>query len=228
MDHGWAGLSLTMPLKRAVLPLLDSVTEAAESVRSVNTVFLTAAGRKVGINTDIPGITAALRERGVEHVGRAVVLGGGATAASALAALARMGAREVTAHVRGAARAEEMRECGGRLGVEVRTAAWSRAAEGLGAPLVVATTPAHVTDALADAVPERPGVLFDVLYDPWPTRLAHRWRARGGTLVGGLDLLVHQAALQVEVMTGRSPAPLRAMRAAAEHALRARDGKTID
>lgn len=217
-----------MPLKRAVLPLLDSVTDVAESVQSVNTVFLTATGRKAGTNTDIPGITAALRERGVDHVERAAVLGGGATAASALAALARMGAREITAHVRSAARAEEMRQWGGRLGVDVRTAAWSRAADALGAPLVVSTTPARATDVLADAVPERPGVLFDVLYDPWPTRLAHRWQSRGGTLVGGLDLLVHQAALQVEVMTGCSPAPLHAMRAAAERALEARTGKAVD
>ncbi|WP_217561340.1 shikimate dehydrogenase [Streptomyces sp. GbtcB6] len=226
MDSSWAGLSLTMPLKRAVLPLLDSVTGIARSVRSVNTVFVTAAGRKAGINTDIPGMTAALRERGIDHVERAAVLGGGATAASALAALARMGTREVVAHVRSAARAEEMRQWGGRLGLDVRTAPWSRAAHALSAPLVVSTTPAGATDALADAVPDRPGVLFEVLYDPWPTRLAHGWQSRGGELVGGLDLLVHQAALQVEVMTGRSPAPLSAMRAAAEHALAVRTARS--
>lgn len=87
---------------------------------------------------------------------------------------------------------------------------------------MIATTPAGTTDALAAAVPERPATLFDVLYDPWPTALAARWSAYGGAVVGGLDLLVHQAVLQVEQMTGRTPAPLGAMRKAGEHALAAR------
>ncbi|WP_330329456.1 shikimate dehydrogenase [Streptomyces sp. NBC_00536] len=218
----WAGLSLTMPLKRAVMPLLDEVSATAASVEAVNTVVLTGDGRRVGDNTDIPGIVAALRERGVEKVPAAAVLGAGATASSALAALSRICSGEVTAYVRSAERADEMRMWGERLGVPVRTADWSAAAEALHAPLVIATTPAGATDALAAAVPERPGTLFDVLYDPWPTALAAAWTGRGGQLVGGLDLLVHQAVLQVEQMTGRSPGPLAAMRAAGERALAAR------
>ncbi|GGP64169.1 shikimate dehydrogenase [Streptomyces abikoensis] len=222
LGPGWAGLSLTMPLKRAVIPLLDDVSATARSVEAVNTVVLTDDGRRLGDNTDIPGIAAALRERGVETVGSAAILGAGATASSALAALARICTGEVTAYVRSAERAAEMREWGERLGVTVRTADWSRAAEALAAPLVVATTPAGATDALAGAVPERPGTLFDVLYEPWPTPLAAAWARRGGTVLGGLDLLVHQAVLQVELMTGRAPAPLAAMRAAGEAALAAR------
>ncbi|MFI5982931.1 shikimate dehydrogenase [Streptomyces sp. NPDC051555] len=218
----WAGLSLTMPLKRAIMPLLDEVSETAASVEAVNTVVFTEDGRKVGDNTDIPGILAALRERGVERVPTAAILGAGATASSALAALSRICSGEVTAYVRSAERAAEMRRWGERLGVPVHTADWSAAAEALGAPLVIATTPAGATDALATAVPERPGTLFDVLYDPWPTALAAAWSRRGGQLVGGLDLLVHQAVLQVERMTGRSPGPLAAMRAAGERALAAR------
>ncbi|MCA6093100.1 shikimate dehydrogenase [Streptomyces sp. SCA3-4] len=222
LDASWAGLSLTMPLKRAVIPLLDSVSATARSVEAVNTVVLTDDGRRLGDNTDIPGIEAALRERGVETVDSAAVLGAGATASSALAALARICTGEVTAYVRSAERAAEMRQWGERLGVAVRTADWSRAAEALAAPLAIATTPAGATDALADAVPEHPGTLFDVLYEPWPTPLAAAWARRGGTVLGGLDLLVHQAVLQVEQMTGRAPAPLAAMRAAGEAALAAR------
>ncbi|MET7883417.1 shikimate dehydrogenase [Streptomyces avermitilis] len=218
----WAGLSLTMPLKRAVIPLLDEITETAASVEAVNTVVCTRDGRRVGDNTDIPGMVAALRERGIEQVDSAAILGAGATASSALAALARICTGEVVAYVRSEARAAEMRQWGERLDVEVRTEDWAQAAEGLRAPLVVATTPAGATDALAGAVPERPATLFDVLYDPWPTDLAARWSAYGGAVVSGLDLLVHQAVLQVEQMTGRSPAPLDAMRRAGEHALAAR------
>ncbi|TJZ41858.1 shikimate dehydrogenase [Streptomyces piniterrae] len=222
LDATWAGLSLTMPLKRAVIPLLDEISETAASVEAVNTVVLTADGRRLGDNTDIPGMLAALRERGVGKVERASVLGAGATASSALAALSRICTGEVTAYVRSAARADEMRGWGERLGVAVRTAPWDDAAEALHAPLTIATTPAGTTDALAAAVPEHPGTLFDVLYEPWPTTLATAWAAHGGAVVGGLDLLVHQAVLQVEQMTGRSPAPLAAMRRAGEAALAAR------
>ncbi|MER7951110.1 shikimate dehydrogenase [Streptomyces sp. NPDC096079] len=222
LDGSWAGLSLTMPLKRAIIPLLDEISDTAASVEAVNTVVLREDGRRVGDNTDIPGMVAALRERGVEKVESAAVLGAGATASSALAALARICAGPVTAYVRSEARAEEMRGWGERLGVDVRTADWERAAEAFGAPLVVATTPAGTTNALATAVPDRVGTLFDVLYDPWPTPLAAAWAERGGKVVGGLDLLVHQAVLQVEQMTGVPRAPLAAMRAAGERALAAR------
>lgn len=218
----WAGCSLTMPLKRAVIPLLDEISDTAASVEAVNTLVLTEDGRRIGDNTDIPGIVAALRERGVDEVPAAAVLGAGATASSALAALARICTGEITAYVRSSARADEMRRWGERLGVDVRTADWSRAAEALHAPLVIATTPAGATDALAAAVPAAPGALFDVLYEPWPTALAAAWSGRGGTLLGGLDLLVHQAVLQVEQMTGAASGPLAAMRAAGERALAAR------
>jgi shikimate dehydrogenase len=218
----WAGLSLTMPLKRAVIPLVDEITETAASVDAVNTVVFAEDGHRVGDNTDIPGMVAALREHGIEQVGSAAILGAGATASSALAALSRICTGEVVAYVRSEARAAEMRRWGERLDVDVRTADWADAAEALSAPLVIATTPAGTTDALATAVPERPTTLFDVLYDPWPTELAARWSMFGGAVVSGLDLLVHQAVLQVERMTGRAPAPLEAMRHAGEKALAAR------
>ncbi|MCM2415249.1 shikimate dehydrogenase [Streptomyces sp. RKAG290] len=222
LDGTWAGLSLTMPLKRAIIPLLDSVSETASSVEAVNTVVFTEDGRRLGDNTDIPGMIAALRERGVEKTESAAVLGAGATASSALAALAEICTGAVTAYVRSRERGDEMRGWGERLGVDVRIADWAEAEQALRAPLVIATTPAGATDALTGDVPEIPGTLFDVLYEPWPTGLAAAWAARGGAVVGGLDLLVHQAVLQVEQMTGRTPAPLAAMRQAGERALAAR------
>ncbi|CAL9388353.1 MULTISPECIES: shikimate dehydrogenase [Streptomyces] len=215
----WAGLSLTMPLKRAVIPLLDGISETAASVDAVNTVVLTEDGRRTGDNTDIPGMVAALREHGIDKVEAAAILGAGATASSALAALARVCPGEITVYVRSEARAAEMRRWAERLDVAVRIADWADAEQALRAPLVISTTPAGVTDALARSVPERPAALFDVLYDPWPTVLAARWSAYGGAVVSGLDLLVHQAVLQVEQMTGLAPAPLDAMRKAGERAL---------
>ncbi|MET9765562.1 shikimate dehydrogenase [Streptomyces sp. NPDC006372] len=218
----WAGLSLTMPLKRAVIPLLDGISDTAASVDAVNTVVFTEDGHRTGDNTDVPGMVAALREHGIDKVDAAAILGAGATASSALAALARICPGEIAVYVRSEARAAEMRQWAERLEITVRIADWADAEQALRAPLVISTTPAGVTDALARSVPERPAALFDVLYDPWPTDLAARWSSYGGAVVSGLDLLVHQAVLQVEQMTGLAPAPLDAMRKAGERALSAR------
>ncbi|MFF2044806.1 shikimate dehydrogenase [Kitasatospora sp. NPDC058170] len=218
----WAGLSLTMPLKRAVIPLLDEVSATARSVDAVNTVLFTADGRRVGDNTDIPGLVNALRERGITEVPAAAVLGAGATASSALAALAQICTGEVTVYVRGPERAREMAELGERLGVAVRTADWERGAEALAHPLTVSTTPAGSTDGFARELTAEPGALFDVLYHPWPTALAAACAKHGATVLGGLDLLVHQAVLQSERFTGRTPGPLAAVRAAGEAALAGR------
>lgn len=211
----WAGLSLTMPLKRAVIPLLDEITDTAASVEAVNTVVFRPDGRKVGDNTDIPGLIAALEERGVEKVESAAILGAGATASSALAALATLCGGEVTVYVRSERRADEMRQWGSRLGVRVRPADWAEAVRAFEAPLVISTTPAGGTDQLAASLPDRVGTLFDVLYDPWPTPLAAAWRDRGGQVLSGLDLLVHQAVFQFHQFTGDPRSPLAAMREAA-------------
>ncbi|MFF4920350.1 shikimate dehydrogenase [Kitasatospora sp. NPDC001261] len=215
----WAGLSLTMPLKRAVIPLLDEVSATARSVDAVNTVVFTADGRRTGDNTDVPGLVNALRERGITEVPEAAVLGAGATASSALAALAQICTGEVKVYVRSAERAREMAELGERLGVAVRTADWELGAQALTRPLTVSTTPVGATDVFAEALPAEPGALFDVLYHPWPTALAAACAGRGATVLGGLDLLVHQAVLQNEAFTGRTPGPLAAMREAGEKAL---------
>ncbi|MCF2529058.1 shikimate dehydrogenase [Yinghuangia soli] len=222
LDASWAGLSLTMPLKRAILPLLDEVSPTAAEVDAVNTVVFGADGRRTGDNTDVPGLVAALRERGVERVDSAAVFGAGATAMSTMAALRSVCDGPVRAYVRGVLRAQEMFEAGERLGIEIQVRPWEDAHKGLDYPLVVSTTPKGATDHLVDGVPATPGVLFDVVYDPWPTALAAAWSQAGGTVVGGLDLLVHQAVLQVEAMTGR-PGPLKEMRAAGEAALAARN-----
>jgi shikimate dehydrogenase len=116
---------------------------------------------------------------------------------------------------------------GDAVGAEVRVGRWPEAAELLAYDLVVSAVPAGAADALAGAVPTGPGVLFDVLYDPWPTPLAAAWSAAGGHVVGGLELLVQQAAEQVRLLTGTdaSAADLVAvMRPAGLAALAARSG----
>jgi shikimate dehydrogenase len=203
----WAGLSLTMPLKRAALALADSASELAVAVGAANTMVLGPGGRHVD-NTDVLGMVDALREAGVSRVQSAVVLGAGGTAQAAVAALAELGERAPTVVVRDPARARPLLETADRLGVEVRLRLWAE--EGLldGADVVISTAPKGAADLL---VPPAGSVVFDVVYDPWPTPLATRALSSGSRIVSGLDLLLHQAAHQVRLMTGRA-APLDAMR----------------
>jgi shikimate dehydrogenase len=211
LDATWRGLSLTMPLKHEAVRLATEVSELAQRVGAANTLVLGPGGAYAD-NTDVPGLAAALRERGVGSADRAAVLGGGATAASAVAALAGITGR-VDVVVRDPARAAGVLQVADAAGIACTLLPWRDADSALAAPLVVSTTPKGAADGLAGHLPAAPAVLFDVLYDPWPTPLAAAWGAAGGTVLGGLDLLVHQAVLQVELMTGQV-VPVDVLRAA--------------
>jgi shikimate dehydrogenase len=241
----WAGLSLTMPLKRAVLPLLDRIDPLVTAVGGANTVLF-AAAQRLGYNTDVPGMVRALAEHGVggeygaggecgaggehgvggEHrTGPALVLGGGATACAALAALRDLGERSVTVAVRDPGRAGSLLAAADRIGMEAVLVPFDAADPGA-ARLLLSTVPAGAADAVAARLASLgtpPAVVFDVVYAPWPTGLARAARTAGAVVVGGFDLLLHQAGLQVELMTGR-PAPVETMRAAGQAELARRAG----
>ncbi|MCV2394570.1 shikimate dehydrogenase [Actinotalea sp. M2MS4P-6] len=232
LDGTWAGLSLTMPLKVSVRDLVDHVEPLADVVGAINTVLVQPGPRLtlVGANTDVHGIVAALQEGGIRPggrtVGRAVVLGGGATAASALAALAQLGQAEADVLVRSVARAGGMIRAAHRMGVSPRTAALGDPDAAVGrwvaADTVVSTLPPHAADPMAEALVRRgepvSGVLLDCAYDPRVTALGAAWRSLGGTVVAGERMLLHQATEQVRLMTGRA-APVEAMAAALDGAL---------
>ena len=224
LDGTWAGLSLTMPLKQSVIPLLHHVEPLAQVVGSVNTVLPQGSGAArmlTGANTDVHGLVAALGEGGLTGGLRsAAVIGAGATAASTLAALAQLGCPTPRVYVRSQARAGALLRAAHRMGVEPRLCRLDDAAGEVGGlDVVVSTLPAHAADPVAAALPPAvSGVLLDVCYDPRPTALAAAWAARGGVVVGGERMLLHQAVEQVRLMTGR-PAPLAAMDAALVGAL---------
>jgi len=214
LGRGWAGLSLTMPLKRAVLPLLDHVEPLAAEVGGANTVVFAEDGRH-GYNTDVPGMIAALAGIGVVKADGATILGAGATACAALAALRELGLTEAMVLVRDQARAGDLLAAARRLGMAVDLRPLTT--ELRNGDLLISTLPAGA----ADFISERPMVsrslpmaLLDVVYAPWPTRLALAAERAGVPVASGGDLLLHQAARQVELMTGRSPAPVAEMRAA--------------
>ena len=201
LDSSWRGLSLTMPLKQAAMACVDDLSDTARLVEAVNTLLIEPDGRRYGDNTDVAGMVNGLRERGVGRVSSGTVLGGGATARAALAALEQV-ADAATVFVRTPARAESLLSIAAELGLSCTVSPWAERHDGLAAPVVMVTTPDGATDDLADAVPRAPGVLLDVVYNSGDTRLSTSWAAAGGVVVGGLDVLVHQAVLQVRLMTG--------------------------
>ena len=216
----WAGLSLTMPLKRAVLPLLDGAQPLVGQVGAANTVVLGPAGRQ-GFNTDVPGMITALAQAGVTGARDALILGSGATACSALAALAGIGARQVAVAVRDPATAGPLLEVAGRLGVTARLIPFGEDPGASARHLLISTVPSGAADTYAERIASgtlAPRAVLDVVYHPWPTRLAAAAQQAGLTTAGGFELLLHQATAQVRLMTGRE-APVAAMRAAGLAAL---------
>jgi shikimate dehydrogenase len=208
LDPSWRGLSLTMPLKRAVLPLVDDLDATARAVGAANTVLLDP-GHRYGANTDVSGLVATLRGGGVGTGTRqAVVLGGGATAASALAALARLDVASVELRVRDPARAGETAAVAATLGLDVSVVAldagWPAYPQ---ARPVVSTVPSAVAAAVLPDALLSGAVVIDARYDPWPSPLLQRAARLGSPTVTGIDLLVHQAVGQVQLMTGSEVAP---------------------
>ncbi|MBT1003724.1 shikimate dehydrogenase [Paenarthrobacter sp. DKR-5] len=216
-EAGWCGLSVTMPLKTAMIPELDELTGWAARLKVVNTVTFAQDGgarRLTGHNTDVAGIVNALRHAGVRPQPRAGILGGGGTAVAAVAALSELGAPAADIFVRDPSRAAAAVDAAAAVGLAVRLLPFEDAAEALPAlDVVVSTLPPRGADSLAEelaAVLAAKGStaldgarLLDVAYDPWPSRLAQAWQQSGGGIVPGLEMLIYQAVEQVKLFTAR-------------------------
>lgn len=218
LDPSWAGLSLTMPLKVAAFDVATEVSPLARATAAINTLVRDDTGWS-GDNTDVHGVVAALREGGAAGARRARVLGAGATARSALVALQELGVQEVMVAARDEMKAQQLVDSMD-LSIDVTIydlAVWVY--DWPPADVVVSTLPGGPANEAAASVVTgagrghmrrgrvseiADGVLLDVVYADWPTPLA-RAAARGGaTVVPGTRMLLHQAARQVELMTGRS------------------------
>ena len=200
-DSSWRGLSLTMPLKRDVLPLLDWRAPLVDLVGGANTVLFTDDGVR-GFNTDVYGVQRSFREAGYSALGEVHVIGAGATAASVIAGVAGLGASRVTVAARTAAKAEPLVALGAALGVAVSVAGFT---ETPSADAVVSTVPGGEYGLEFPEAVRRASVLFDVAYDPWPSALAQQWSDAGGAVIPGIELLLNQALGQVRIFVSGDP-----------------------
>ncbi|HET9872113.1 MAG TPA: shikimate dehydrogenase [Propionibacteriaceae bacterium] len=203
LDGSWRGLSVTMPLKAAALEL-GEVDELAALVGAANTVIFDDDQTRV-YNTDVGGLMSAVRGGGARRVDQVTILGAGATARASLVSAGRLGARHVVVVARSLEKAARLAELADALGVELDVAGWRTALPA--ADLLISTVVAGAADHRAEEIAASAAVVFDAIYDPWPTPLAQAAQAAGRTVLSGLDLLVGQAVLQVELMTGLQVSP---------------------
>ncbi len=223
MGPEWAGLSLTMPLKRVALTVADEVSPLAQAVGAANTLVFSPDGGRRADNIDVAGMVSALREAGLARVEQAVILGAGGTAQSALAAVRELGHRSPTVLVRNLARTRELRETAERLGMQPTISDGLFTEPLPAADLVISTLPGGAADPLSATRWKPDTMVLDVVYTPWPTSFAGSALAAGCPVVSGLTVLLYQAVAQVELMTGH-PGPVEAMRTALVAAVAARQG----
>lgn len=194
-EHSWTGFSLTMPLKERIGTEGIEIDPIAQRINSVNTLYV-QNGKWLGASTDFLAFRHIFSQLDYSSV---CVIGGGATARAALAALDGS-VEEIKVVLRNAAKFAP-------LSTSVESSHLKLASMDLDLSqynLVVSTVPAGASDQFAGQIPEIDGTLFDVLYSPWPTKLASTWHERGGRVINGFDLLVEQALDQVRLMTGKT------------------------
>ena len=214
----WRGLSITAPHKDDAVAL----GEADEVVRltgAANTWVRTPDGPIVR-NTDVPGYGVALSAHGVEDLRRAILIGNGATARSALVGLGRAGVREVVVLARRPERAIGLEALARELGITVDLLPLGQQMPST-ADILVSTVPAAGPEPIADELASLAPVVFDSVYDPWPTPLAAAAAGLGRLVLNGLDLLAGQAVEQIRWMTGEQ-VDFDLLRAAARDGMTAR------
>ncbi|MEN9751767.1 MAG: hypothetical protein RLZZ600_814 [Actinomycetota bacterium] len=208
LDHSWRGLSITMPLKQEAFELAATKDAHAEYTGAVNTLAfshqrsVTAAH---GYNTDVFGITESMRSAGIDGCTHAAIIGGGATALSALVALSELGCTEVSVALRSIAKGEDLLALGTRLGVNVNIVDLASLDAIKTVDAAISTVPGSA-DVSLDALCKSPqSLLLDVAYDVWPSPRSSQWSASGGVAISGLSMLANQALKQVRIFVSDVP-----------------------
>jgi len=199
----WRGLSLTMPLKSVALTL-GEVDPLARFAASANTLIFDGLGRRL-YNTDVGGLVWAVQQLSAARLRQVTILGSGATARSSVLSAAHLGARTLTIMARTPRKAEQLEALGSALQLDLHVLPWDAAPPP--ADLLISTVTSGAVDPIAAAMARSAPIVFDVIYEPWPTALARAAQQAGAGVINGLDLLVGQALGQIQLMTGRTVSP---------------------
>lgn len=207
LDASWLGLSVTMPLKEEAFALAK-YRDASSQLTGVSNTLLFDGKDWDAFNTDVVGLVNPLKRLGVATASSATIVGSGATARSALVAVAQLGFKSVTIVARSQDRAQDLVQLGLNLGIESSYAALEKLDLVEASALTVSTIPGFAGVILNSQV-SSDSVLFDIAYDVWPSINAQRWQELGGRTMSGLSMLAAQALEQVRIfVTGSDETPL--------------------
>ena len=198
-DELWTGFSLTMPLKEEAIAYAKHVDDLAKRINSANTLYKDG-GVWRATSTDVIGFSQALKFNKIDIKGHVVILGAGATARAAAAACDGC-ATHITVINRSLSRIQGM--SGSVIESELSFLDWDNLSVLSEADLVISTAPAGVTDSI-ELPAKTSAPFFEALYNPWPTPASALWASRGGVVIDGLDLLIHQAIAQIEIFSGKT------------------------
>lgn len=210
LDSDWDGFSVTMPLKEEATKFADIHDEGSSQTSATNTLFKNDDGVWQGFNTDIFGIVQAINEAKIAAPKRVLILGSGATATSAMAAVKSLSPKaEVRVWARNARSRKLLISFGKSLGLKVGAAGSLKRAS-VAADLTISTLPAGVIDdslrVLAKSRYWKPrGALLDVAYNPWPSAIASLWSSKNQIVVSGLEMLIWQAVAQIRIFFHGTP-----------------------
>ena len=212
---GLRGLSVTMPHKSDVADLVDTVSTAAQALKSVNTVEVAPNGLLVGHSTDGDGLVASLSAQGVEVTGKSIlILGAGGAARSVIDALKRHRCHNIVIANRSLASGQSAQTLAAEISQSIGLKDLASLSTVISAVDIVINATSigmskdsvHSSESplLADLITPQHTVV-DLVYHPIQTELLRNAQQRGAQTVDGLGMLVHQAALQQQIWTGLMP-----------------------
>ena len=204
----YSGFSLTMPLKENAFDFADETDELSRLTKASNTL-IKRDGKWFGYNTDIFGLTQAISLKISATPQHSLILGSGATATSAMVAIASIApGSSVSVFARNKTARQALVEFGTSLGLSVKHSKFLGIAISK-ADLTISTLPGGALDEIFDKLSKRKalvpgGLLLDVAYSPWPSKLADFWFSRNQPVVSGLEMLIWQAIAQIRIFRNGS------------------------
>jgi shikimate dehydrogenase len=204
-----SGFSVTMPLKEEAFNFAQETDELSKLTRASNTL-VKVDNRWLGYNTDIFGITQAVRSKIITPPTQTLIIGSGSTATSAVVAISKIApGSKIQIFARNSKARSELIQFAVSLGLQASRCLFL--SKGIAqAALTVATLPGSVLDSVSEKLSKRKslvpgGLLLDVAYHPWPSKFAAYWMANDRPVVSGLEMLIWQAVAQIRIFRNGSP-----------------------